>query len=616
MSKRSPILRRSAVRLATAGAVLSGLFSLCGSTLSCSPPVERFLPTPISLSYERGLVSYVGEIRGEPDSRCGGSVDPATLPPVDSSRFLIDVAAPLSVISTRSGGPGQLFRHGLVQIHAFPRPATASRPAVQEAPRALLCDTALVHSNVAFDDFSLRRSIGVGGAGGPTDDTGPLGAVVGADLLTRFLLQLRLDGSGSQGRGELLLQRSDVTPSCSLDAAVVPFLPLGGDLRVLVGDSVLTYPATRITVAACVEPLSDPLLPAMPGTQPQACLSADRIGNAVRSLDRQLKAEQGKLPPNEAEVARLQSWLNIANALDQRMCPGPLDPATLGDVTAELGLRNDAYEPSGVNMRFLLSTAVPDLILSQSACLRLGDPTRCMCEDKDRVHLRLPGLHGRAAGDTAPSTEDLGCPIRLGGGKLASIALLAGGLHLSPCAELARSRRQRYALPKLDETERTGSDCEREACLQNLVRQSELTLRRCGYTGMDVERACDDHLAPTAAFVEIGGGARSPAEPEDAVAALVVPDSSPMLQSANVDLRNSSAQVDGIVGISLLRRLQTVIDYPQRRLSFTCRCTAEGEAGGLQRCQTYRGVSYNAADGCSPNASYAMPRNFARTACN
>ena len=182
MSQRPSIALRSVARLAMAGALVGGLLSLCGSTLSCSPPVERFLPAPISLSYERGVVSYIGEVRGEPDNRCGGSVDPATLPTVDSSRFLIDVAAPLSVINTRGGGSGQLFRHGLVEIHAFPRPATESRPAVQEAPRALLCDTSLVHSNVAFDDFSLRRTVGVGG---PTQDTGPLGAVVGADLLTR-----------------------------------------------------------------------------------------------------------------------------------------------------------------------------------------------------------------------------------------------------------------------------------------------------------------------------------------------------------------------------------------------------------------------------------------------
>ncbi len=583
------------------------------STLSCGPPVEHFLPAPISLSYENGLVSYLGDVRGEEDSRCGGGVDSLTLPPPDSSRLLIDVAAPLSVINTRSGRSGQLFRNGQVQISAFPRAATATLPAVSAAPRALLCDAPLVHSNLAYDDFALRRAPVMGGT---AVTTGTLGAVIGADLLTRFLLQLRLDGGVAQGSGELLLLRSDVTPSCYLDAAVVPFLPLGGDLRVIIGDSVLTYPATRITVSACVEPLSDPLAAVLGETTPQACLSRSRIAEAETSLNAELSLAMAQQPPNDADITRLRSWLATVKLLGERQCPGPIDPATLGDVVASLRLRSDAYEPSGANMRFLLSTAVPDLILSESACLRLGDAKRCTCPDSDRVRLSLPGLHGRPAGSGAPASEDLGCPLRLGGGKLASLALMAGGLHLSPCGELARSRRQRHALPKLDATETLGNDCEREACLQNLVRQSELSLRRCGYTGMDIERACDDHQAQTAAYVEIGGGARGPAEPEDTVAALVVSDSSPILQSTNADLRNSSAQVDGVLGVSLLRRLQTVIDYPQRRLAFTCRCAALGDSGGPQRCQTYRGVSYNAADGCSPNSNYTMPRNFARTACN
>jgi hypothetical protein len=238
-----------------------------------------------------------------------------------------------------------------------------------------------------------------------------------------------------------------------------------------------------------------------------------------------------------------------------------------------------------------------------------------LLEHARRIGLRLPGLHGREPGSQEQPTEDLACPLRLGSDRVAALALLAGGLHLSPCAELARSRRQRYALPKLDERETLDNDCEREACLQNLVRQSELALRRCGYTGMDLERACDDHLAAVAAFVEIGGS-NSPGEPVDSVTALVVPDASPILQSANIDLRNSAAQVDGVIGVSLLRRLQTVIDYPQHRLELTCRCTARGESGLPQRCQTYRGVSYSAADGCSPNSTLLVPRNFARTACN
>jgi hypothetical protein len=575
---------------------------------ACTAPVERFLPTPIPVSYRQGLLSLVGEVRPEQDSRCGAAVDVDSLPPLDSKTLLLDVAAPLSVFNTKSGRRGQVNRHGQVLLSSFAEPTL---PGTIEAPRVLLCDTPLLHSNLSYDDFVLRR-------GDPalpgTAQTDVLGAVIGADLLTRLSLRLRLEGDQTGGRGELLVGRSDVTPSCSVDAAVVPFSPLGGDLRVLVGDSVLAYPATRITVAACVEPLADPLRAAPGSDRPTACLSTPRIAQTVRELDRQLSVALTRQPPDEGDIQRLQAWLATAKLLDQRLCPAQLDLSVLGDLVTAMGLRQEPYEASGANMRFLLSTAVPDLILSESACLRLGDPSRCACDAKSRVSLRLPGLHGRLPGSEEGPTEDLACPLRLGSERVAALALMASGLHLSPCAELARSRRQRYALPKLDERERQDNDCEREACLQNLLRQSELALRRCGYTGMDLERACDDHLASVAAYVEIGGG--SAPEPVDTVTALVVPDTSPILQSANIDLRNSAAQVDGVIGVSLLRRLDTVIDYPQHRLEWTCRCTAAGESGMPQRCQTYRGVSYSAADGCSPNSTLTIPRNFARTACN
>ena len=104
-----------------------------------------------------------------------------------------------------------------------------------------------------------------------------------------------------------------------------------------------------------------------------------------------------------------------------------------------------------------------------TACLRLGDPRRCTCDPATRISVRLPGLHGRQPGTEDQPTEDLACPLRLGSDRVAALALMAGGLHLSPCAELARSRRQRYALPKLDETETLDNGCEREACLQNLL---------------------------------------------------------------------------------------------------------------------------------------------------
>ena len=42
---------------------------------------------------------------------------------------------------------------------------------------------------------------------------------------------------------------------------------------------------------------------------------------------------------------------------------------------------------------------------------------------------------------------------------------------------------------------------------------------------------------------------------------------------------------------------------------------ALSDAGTLQRCQTYRGVTYNSADSCSSNSQLLMPVHQARTAC-
>ena len=193
-------------------------------------------------------------------------------------------------------------------------------------------------------------------------------------------------------------------------------------------------------------------------------------------------------------------------------------------------------------------------------------------------------------------------------------ALVTTKLHFGPCSELARSRRQRWALPHYS-TPPFGvpspTECMRQACLQNLARESNLTTERCAYTGMEVEQACDDHLAPVAAYVEMGGPSDDPSLPDDTIDAVVVPDSARILQAANTDLRNATAQVDGVIGVKLLSRLQTTIDYPQSRLILACRC---GQ-GPAQVCRTYRDVSYNDADSCVPSEILAVPPDFGRSAC-
>lgn len=549
--------------------VLAAVLLLVLTTAACGESNEHFLSVPIPIRYEDGLLYVQGEALPQMDRRCRADAMPA--PPSSSSRMLLDLGMPMTVMSDAAGRPPQPFLHGQVEIDA-------TLPSLDRGPpRLLLCDIPLVRGNQALSEFRLDRKE-------PGADlavtTGPLGAVLGGDLFGRFALSFRFAPSTSMGApgAELTIERSDITPSCFLDAAVLPYQPLGGDLLVEVGDSLLSYLPNRITVAACVEPLADPLAYRPTGSSVTACIDEAALDGALA---------------------------------DQNVCD---NPAALGDlVDRHPEIRRDAYKPSGVNMRFLLSTAVPDLLLSETSCQRLaGGDTRCRCNEEEKITLRLPGLNGPQPDGSF--SEERGCHLRLGGAGRAALSLIAKGLHLSPCAELARSRRQRYALPAVlppSGVVPPKSDCHREACLENLNRTGSLTGARCAYQGMFLAEACDDHRASVMPYVELGGPPDDPLLPDDTIDVLVVPDAARVLQSANADLRNLTAQVDGVLGVSLLQRLHTVVDYPQNRLVLSCRCADNAS----KVCRTYRGISYHDADVCVPDSTLRIPADFARTTC-
>jgi len=571
---------RTTQRALTARLLLLTLAS-AGMLAACAAPKDRSLSVPIPLSLEGGLLYAYGEPLLGLDGRCG--VDPGDAPPdaPPSPRLLLDVATPLSVVSDAAGRPPQPFRHGQVQLNATQPNGT------QGVPRLLLCDVPLLRGNQAASEFRLERQA----PGGPLASSGALGAVLGGDLFARFALTLRFaESMSAKLEPQFSLDDSDITPSCFIDDAVLPFQPVGGDLQILFGDPVLTYRPTRITVAACVEPVADPFI----------------YGPAKRNIEPCID------PMRLEAVSRDPSSGPIIQALFHKTCESITDLAALGDAVESYRLRRPAYQPSGVNMRFLVSTAVPDLLLSETACRRLSDGgQRCQCDESQKVKLRLPGLNGPQP-DGAFFIES-GCPLRLGGTGRAALALVARELQLSPCAELARSRRQRYALPATSPPPGIPAEpaCLREACLENLARQPGLTLDRCAYTGMQLDQACDDHRAPVASYVEIGGPQDDPMLPDDTILALVVPDSARVLQSANTDLRNMTSQIDGVLGVSLLTRLKTVVDYPQNRLVLSCRCSSSTD----RVCRAYRGVSYHDADSCVPKDALVIPDNFARTSC-
>lgn len=588
-------------------AALTLLAALTVGAAACNDQVERFLSVPIPITYQDGLLYAYGEALPTMDERC--NVDPGDARPdrPGSTRVLVDAATPLSVMSDAAGRSPQPFRHGQVQLNA-------TQPDGQMgAARFVLCDMPLVRGNQALGEFRLERT--EPGAAAPVT-TGPLGAVLGGDLFGRYSMSLDIGAMSAQ----LTLQRSDITPGCLIDRAAIPFQPVGGDLLVQVGDSILSYSPTRITVAACVEPIADPLVlrPSEMTMTPEvrSCIDLERAGRAALDTESALAEESAKPQPDLAKLAQLNISKQVLAGLTGPSCGLITDLTQLGDVVEALSLRRFAYQSTGVNMRFLLSTAVPDLLMSETACGRLGAAAgtdRCHCAEADKVELRLPGLNGPQPDKTSP--VERGCRMKLGGAGRAGLALVARQLHLAPCAELARSRRQRFASPQLPESARGSSNCLREACLENLTRQSNLTAERCGYSGMLVEEACDDHIAPATSLVELGGPPDDSAAGDDLIDVLVVPDTARILQSANIDLRNATAQVDGVIGVSLLRRLHTVIDYPQNRLVLSCPCSANGP-GSKEVCRGYHSLSYYDFDHCVPNNPLVVPADYGRAACH
>ena len=585
------------------GRAVTALSVLVG--LGCNSMQEQRIALPITLDYKDGLLKMAGALSPVQDQACGQQPGDDAEQGSPVPWLLVDTAVPISVFVPGVRTSSAQFSHGQVLLRsAKPDPAQQPMPLPQQAPnlipgpgRLLLCDYPVVRVDSEPSSFVLERD-GV--------KSGPLGGIVGGDILGRYAMTLQFGAPGSQNehwkdRAQLTLTNSDIAPWCQLDDAVLPFKPLGGELAVQLGNGVVTYPATRITLGACVEPLADPLRV----SAEQACIDRDKMVAAVEDL----KNKQALAMPDSQAAEQLKNERALLAQVTSNTCGDDPDLVMLGDLVDRYQLRQPAYESSGVNMRFLLSTALPDIVLSQTACERLANPERCRCTEP-KVSLRLPGLN------PSDAEAERGCRIQLGSKERTALALVAHVRALSPCAELARSRRQRYALPLLTRPNSTTgqgdqSTCLRESCLQNLQRDAALLARRCGYTGPDTDLACDDHRSPVASVVELGGPGPDSPPSIDKLDALVVPDSARILQSVNSDLRNVSAQVDGVIGVPVLARLVTTIDYPQNRVAASCRC---GDQPG-HVCRAYRGISYNTADTCSAANELLIPADNGRTYC-
>jgi hypothetical protein len=297
---------------------------------------------------------------------------------------------------------------------------------------------------------------------------------------------------------------------------------LGGGGDVSVDGDVFTYPPTRVLVDVCLEPLADPISRNVACSQPAA------------------------------------------------------SPAPTTTTACAFAPGADAYQPSGVEVKLIVSTGFPSFALSSSAFDRLRGPGSAAAALAQSQPLHLPDVKDDGPGATGLAVG----PVTLGGGELAALALVSHIANLGPCSELARSRRQRRAPPGVASSE-SGCLVQPVASCQDFARSY------C------VRDDCDDSTADTAAVIELNG-------PLDAV---VIDDASPLFTGINADVRTANATVEGVIGTDLLRRLRSTIDYPSSRL--VARCADDNG------CLTYPRYTQSPS-GCSDDSLCHPPSDIAR----
>jgi hypothetical protein len=238
-------------------------------------------------------------------------------------------------------------------------------------------------------------------------------------------------------------------------------------------------------------------------------------------------------------------------------CLEPLADPVSADVPCATDLASNPpptryrYLPSGVEVKVLVATGFPGLAIGDHAFDRLrGTGAAAAARAANPATLHLPDLADDGA-DHAGLTVGL---ASLGGAAVSSLALVSHELYFGPCAELARSRRQRRSPP--------GMPLQGEAaCLQT---PAQYPFNQCSGVA-DPASACDDssESAHTAAIVELTAQ----------VPVMVMSDDAPLLQGINADVRPSGATVEMVLGTEVLSRLVSTVDYPGSR--FIARCASD-----------------------------------------
>ncbi len=227
-----------------------------------------------------------------------------------------------------------------------------------------------------------------------------------------------------------------------------------------------------------------------------------------------------------------------------------------------------AYAPSGLDLKLVVATGFPGMLLSASAYDRLrGQNAAAAAIAAAPLKLRLPDLKDDDEnGDGVNDANDglTVAEIDLGIDGKSALALVSRERYFGPCAELSRSRRQRRFPPGAPIQAPLPQDNER-ACLQRPDKTQIPAVALC-MNGSE----CDDEArnpSPTAAVIEL----------TTPIKAYVTRDSAPILVSLNADVRRGpgilggAPTVDGIIGTEVLRRLHATIDYPGGRFIARCR---------------------------------------------
>ena len=207
-----------------------------------------------------------------------------------------------------------------------------------------------------------------------------------------------------------------------------------------------------------------------------------------------------------------------------------------------------AYLASGVDARLIVSTGFPGFALSASMIDRLHGSGSAETALASPLFLHLPDVPDDDGSTLPVPTPPPGLTVgaaTLGRANTASLVLVERQGYLGPCAELARSRRQRRSPLGPPAPGR------RRAASSKMSAPTPATIRPATTSSSTI------HIS---AVLEL----------DDTVPTYVMQDTAPILVGINAEVREGSATVDGIIGTEVLKRLVTSIDYPRHRFVAQC----------------------------------------------